>query len=333
MKEYIKELTASLGFPGEATTSLLEAYDAVYADKESAAKFDYWIDRYNKNYFRKDWTEYDRMLDDVKELSEKIKIDHRRTDLLIFILLAPHLKELYEENGYTEKMYHDTMMDLYAKMTEEYEVSKIWGTSVASWFSGFYNLDRFGFGRLQFELIEFGWDSFDDGKGHTLTSTSNIVNVHIPALGKLDHDACLEAYKLAADFYSDRFDTDYVPFLCSSWLLDKPVNERLPETSNIRIFMNDFNVFRWGEEKPSFWNYFPVFKTRYVEDYAKLPTDTSVMRTYREWAMMGGTVGDGSGVLFVDKPNLNNVKWKGKKKMYSFYKDYDPEADKRGDYV
>ncbi len=332
MKEYLIDFAKYIGFPDEAIASLMEVWDKVQANEDAKASFDKWIARYNDNCMLRDWTEYDRMLDDMKRISGVIGVSHRQTDLLIFMCLSKHLRELYERDGYTEEMFRTSMLDLYVKMMEEHDLTGLWGTSVGGWFSGFFNMDRFGFGILQFELIEFGWPSYEDEKGHKLSSTSNIVNIHIPGIGRLTKEKCAEAYKLAADFYRDRFDMDEIPFMCASWLLDKPVNDTLPESSNIRQFMDTFDVFSYGKgnDRGDMWR---VFGKEYTDELEKLPERTSVQRTYKKWLINGGSVSNGSGVFFLAKPGYGGPVWKLKKRMYSFYSDYDEEAEARGDYT
>lgn len=334
MKDYIKYFSEYLDFPADAAASLLEAYDLLSLNSEAFGEFCSWVRKYEEDIEFIHWETYDRMIDATAHIAGISGIDRRRIELLLYICLTKHLKEIYEKNGYPESMYKATVCDLKAKMNECHKLSGVWGTNERTWFAGFFKTDRFGIGRLQFELIEFGWDDYKDDKGHELHATSNVINIHIPSYPeKLSHDDVLAAYKLAADFYADRFETPYVPFLCSSWLLFKPANDNLPETSNIRKFMNDFDVFRWSSDRPHFGELWRIYYNEYNQDFTKLPEDTSVKRVYKNWILAGNTIGDGSGVLFVEKPGFGGPKWKGKKRMYSFYKDYDPEADARGDYL
>ena len=73
-----------------------------------------------------------------------------------FILLcAKPLRYIYQNKGLGEELFIDTMMDAKYKLMECKAVHNIWGTFVLTWFKGFFTLDRFKLGRLQFNFEEF----------------------------------------------------------------------------------------------------------------------------------------------------------------------------------
>lgn len=101
------------------------------------------------------------------------------------------------------------------KMDECKEVYKISGTFVPAWFDRFFKVERFGLGRLQFELIPFG-ETYEKN-GVSLNPESTVINVHIPRTGtRLDRESAKAAYQMAADFFKDEFGEKPIVFVCWS---------------------------------------------------------------------------------------------------------------------
>ena len=162
------------------------------------------------------------------------------------------------------------------------------------WFWGFFRLERFALGRLQFEIVRFGGDYETDGV--SLTPDSLVINVHIPRTGtRLDRESVLESYRLAAEFYRAILG-DKIVFVCSSWLLFPKNRELLSPTSNLLAFMNDFDIYTSGE----YLNYGEVwrlFDKAYDGDVTHLPADTSLRRAYIDLISRGEKTGWGKGVF------------------------------------
>ena len=52
-------------------------------------------------------------------------------------------------------VFDKSLEDMKWKMLECYEIHGVYGNFVGHWYDGFFNLTRFGLGRLQFELRPF----------------------------------------------------------------------------------------------------------------------------------------------------------------------------------
>lgn len=221
---------------------------------------------------------------------------HRYTaELLVYLVLSRILKERYDEKGYDESLFYHTLLDLRYKLEECKAVKGIVGSFVAGWFAGFFDMTRFTFGRLQFEVIPFGEHYEKDGK--RLCPDTSVLNVHIPRTGtRLDREECEKAYRQAAAFFADRLNSD-VAFVCHSWLLFPKNADILPEKSNIVAFMGRYDVFKWGFD-PNGNDLWRLFDTdeRHPD---RLPTDTSARRCYAEYLKNGGMLGWGRGVFFL----------------------------------
>ena len=161
------------------------------------------------------------------------------------------------------------------------------------WFWGFYKLERFALGRLQFEIVNFGGEYEIDGV--KLESDSRVLNVHIPRTGtRLDRESVLESYKLAADFYRSDLG-DKIAFVCSSWLLFPKHREKKPE-SNLLAFMNDFDIYVPGEYS-NYGEVWRLFDKMYDGNVTHLPADSFLRRTYIDLISRGEKTGWGKGVF------------------------------------
>jgi hypothetical protein len=70
-----------------------------------------------------------------------------------------------------------------------------------------------------------------------------ILDVHIPATGPMDHDACSRSFAQAREFFPRHFpEFDYRAFNCYSWLLDPQLRDHLPSESNLVRFLNRFRL-------------------------------------------------------------------------------------------
>ena len=170
----------------------------------------------------------------------------------------------------------------------------VWGSFVAKWFRGFFQLERFALGRLQFEFIRFGRDYEKDGV--KLTPDSRVLNVHIPRSGeRLSPESTADAYAKAAEFYSKRLGGAPVAFVCDSWLLFPKNKEIMKPGSNLLAFISDFDVYEWGyyDNYNDTWR---LFDTPYTPDLEKLPADTSLRREYIKMMANGEKTGYGKGV-------------------------------------
>ena len=218
--------------------------------------------------------------------------------LLLFVCLSEHLRELYREKGIDDGIWYDSMLDLKWKLWECKTVKGIWGSFVAHWFPKFFDMTRFAFGRLQFEVANFRGEYTKDGK--TLTSESKVINVHIPrTLTPIDKESCDASYQRAKEFFADKLDGAPMAFVCSSWLLSS-VNEKiLHEKSNVRRFMAEYDVIHEHTndegEHPDAWRIFDMDFTGNVDDY---PEDSFVRRAYKAHIKSGGRTGRGYGVFF-----------------------------------
>lgn len=295
MKKYFVGFLEQFSYPEDAQAVLMDAFAAICKE----AIYDEFLSLL-KNY--EDDMQYDFkiMLERMKGISVKAGI-HEYTGYVIFLIgLSKALQQYYKEAGLDEDMWFATMSDLKWKLMECKEVYDIWGTFVPWWYDRFFNMERFCFGKLQFELNRF--DREYKKEGISLKVGSPVLNVHIPRTGeRLDRESMLHAYKLGSEFFKSAFAGEPIVFVCHSWLLFPRNKEVLSEQSNLYAFMSDYDVFECGEYK-DYSQAWRLFDVQYDGDVEHLPQNTSLRRAYAEWIRTGRKMGWGYGV-FLHKEN------------------------------
>ena len=289
MKMYIAEICQELEFPQEAQEAMLAAWDALVQCGQDMV-YRKIACEYEKDY-KKD------LLAATKEAdvaAEAAGVHKYTAELLLFLLLTGPLREYYKARGISMKIWHDSCMDLHWKLMECKRVYGIWGSFVAWWFPGFFDLTRFALGRLQFELIDFPEEYMEAGHERPV-GMPKAINVHIPSCGKLNRDEYLDSYRQATEFFADSFEGDSVAFICESWLLFEPHREMMPANSGIVGFMNDYEIFLQKESNEDLWR---IFHREYDGRPETLPEDTGLQRAYKAWLMDGKKPGFGYGIFF-----------------------------------
>ena len=290
MKAYLAEFFEAFEYPAEARVALENTYDSLMADDAAAAQWNQMIEDYVKDIN----CDFGAQLDTCKELAKRLLISTYSTQLLLFICHSRHLRRVYAEKEIDDAIWYNSMLDLKAKLFECHEVYGVWGSFVASWFPRFFNVTRFALGRLQFETTQFKKHYEKDGV--ILNEDSIVINVHIPrTLTPLSPKSCDDAFRAAAKFYEKELNGAPCAFVCSSWLLFPEHNNMLSEHSNIRAFMNTFDILDsgyYGDDGANLWRLFDTME----RNPDRLPADSSLRRAYIERLRRGERMGWGFGV-------------------------------------
>jgi hypothetical protein len=296
MKTYLNNFFTEFDYPVEAREALTAAYETVIASTDTADRFNALIAEYDKSYS----IDYTAALEAMRHLSAEAGIHEYTGALLLFLCYSKRLEKYYEEAGIDRSIFVTSMYDLKYKLIECHLMHGVWGSFVASWFPGFFTLNRFALGRLQFE-----WDKLGrpyEGQGVSLPEGTRVVNMHIPRTGEpLSRELCDDAFARATAFYAPQLQADEpLVFVCSSWLLYPAHDTILPAKSNIRGFMARFDICRWGVQggdSPDLWR---LFDTKEMNP-DRLPTDSSLRRAYVDHLKKGGKTGWGYGVIVMKK--------------------------------
>ena len=292
MKNYVRDFLSEYNYPDIAADKLLSTYDAITNNPEAKNLWDEIISMYDANHN----CDYEKIFVLAAKISDTVNIHEYTVELLVFICLSKHLREMYAQFNLPIEYYKNSMYDLRYKLDECQLVFGIVGSFVAPWFCGFFNLTRFGMGRLQFELTPFG--SNYEKNGITLTPETKVINMHIPRSGEpLTQEACKEAYLMAKNFWKDHVPQENCPFVCHSWLLDPHFEEFLPKHTNTYAFFKSFDIYHstLDKNRSSLWRLFDTME----QDPDKLPADTSMRRAFIAYLKNGGRLCEGSGVLFI----------------------------------
>lgn len=286
-------------YPAEAREAIIKVEEKILADEKANKIYDsmyrdYWLKKKNFGEFSAK----------SKALSELIDEPLYTIYLVLLLNCTKPLKAAYKKNGYPEEIYWRSILDLKVKMLECKENYDIWGTFVEGWFMGFFELRRFGIGRFQFDLSDFG-EEFYEENGISIKDSEFCLGLHIPShIGPLTYETRMETYKKAYEFFKDRFDGKPMVVCCNSWLLYPDNLNILPENSNAADFILDFQpldikqTYDFGD----CWRIFNV-GTSCLRP-AELPRNTSMQKAFAEWFDQGKKAGSAYSILIFDGEKL-----------------------------
>ena len=290
MRDYLTRFLTDFEYDPADAAFLLSAYDKLTAHDEARELFGQAVAAYEADIN----CDYNALTAQVKKASRLVGVHNHTADLLLFICLSRHLQKLYAERGIDPAIFHDSMLDLRYKLEECKLVRGITGMFVAFWMPGWFKMTRFALGRLQFEVVDFGRE-YQNGNV-TLTKESKVLNMHIPRSGQpLSKELYEDSFSRAKAFFKDQLPDGKVPFVCHSWLLYPEQSDFLPAHSNVRRFMEEFEILSWDHsDGESLWCLFDTNE----RNPARLPTNSTLRRAYVERLLGGGRVGWGYGILF-----------------------------------
>lgn len=300
-RKYIEMICTELEFPTEAKKVMLAAWEAVENSPEALKVWQKWMKAYENTDYEKDKEEasmdFGAAFLEIDAAAAQAGLHKYTAELFFFLCLTEHLKPLYEARHIDLKIWHDSCMDLHWKLMECHKVYGIWGSFVAWWFTGFFEMKLFALGRLQFELIDFPAE-YEQVRGSRPEGMTKAINVHIPSCGKLDMEECHASYRQAADFFADAFPGKEVAFVCDSWLLFPPHREMLGAKSGIVRFMSEYDIYRTKDSDDDLWR---IFDQADTDDLNALPEKTAMQRAYKSRLLSGKHAGTGSGIFFYGK--------------------------------
>ena len=108
MRTYLKEFMVSYDYPAEAVDTLLAAADILLENRA----FCELLATYEKDRF----CDYPAMLSKCKEIAADAGIHTYTVEFLMFMCFSRKLRQTYLENGYSEALWRQSMLDLKCKM-------------------------------------------------------------------------------------------------------------------------------------------------------------------------------------------------------------------------
>ena len=293
--EYVQDLMRA--YPPEAAALFTEVERRLDAEPAFGARFDSFV----KAYMIDGVSPLDPVLDSLADLAGEMGYSKYTLQFVYIMNCTEILRDRYRQAGIPEEVFRQGVDDLRCKLLECMECEGVPGTFVAGWNNGFLKMDRFAYGRFQYEVRQYGFDfDFVMSSGRRVKKGDTYLNFHIPSSGvPLTDEVRFDSYRRAYKQYSGLFPDGLVLFGCGSWLLYPRHREFLPENLNIRRFMDDFEIVSW-EEKDHFGNDWRVFGHYTELPLAQWPKDTALRKAYAEWLLSGHKAGDGFGLFLFD---------------------------------
>ena len=295
--KFIQDFMAHYSYPEEATALFTKVLDEIDNDTALSDEFEKYLQMFSSHTARID----DEILVPLKSLAEERGYSEYTFYFVFLLLLTEDLYNDYNLIGIDEKIYYDTMADLRYKLLECIECEHVPGTFVPNWFNGFFRLERFAYGRFQYEISTYTDDEpFVMKNGHVVKDGDIYINFHIPSSGvSMSDEVRIASYKEAYSHVKGLFPDGNVLFGCGSWLLFEKHREFLPQGMNILRFMDDFELVH-SDERDSFnddWRIFGHYSDLPIEE---VPRDTKLRKAYAEWICSGHKTGSGFGLFLFD---------------------------------
>ncbi len=132
-----------------------------------------------------------------------------------------------------------------------------------------------------------------------LRPSDPVLDMHIPADGKMDYDACGASVQAAPAFFARHFPELPAPaaFVCFTWLLDTQYARLLPAESNIVRWQREFHAFPILSDDLD--PFFRVFDGK-PADLTTAPRDTALRRAMLDTTLAGKPVRCAGGFILVE---------------------------------
>lgn len=182
------------------------------------------------------------------------KCEDGAKNLLSFLYFSEALEKKYEELGIPRDVLLDTLNDIVVWTKEWTAIKGKLALGTLDWLSHHMNLRIFRIGRLQFYPTVASMDI--DALG--VKAGEDVLDVHIPAIGRLTKEECELSFEGAKNFFARLYpEKDFKCFVCHSWLLDETLKKYLPKESNIVRFGDMFIKLRQDDDNALIRYMFP----------------------------------------------------------------------------
>lgn len=205
-----------------------------------------------------------------------------KENLVRHLYFVEQLWEKYQERGIPEEILVDTMRDIVNWTNTWSSVrGELW-LEETHWLRLHFNMRLFCLGRLHFFMGNMWEDQPDMG----LKKGEGFLDVHIPAEGPLDYEACRASFHKANQFFATYYpEFSYENFYCDSWLLDDTLKNYLKPDSNILKFQSLFVPIRKRPDNELLHCIFPKDTTE--ENLAEAVPTSSFAKRVKEDVLNG----------------------------------------------
>ncbi len=140
-----------------------------------------------------------------------------------------------------------------------------------------------------------------------LKKGETVLDLHIPAGGKMDWDSIVDSFKRAPEFFKKHHaDQPWKALIVTTWFMDPRLSKILAEDSNPMLLQRASYLYPCWPDPDSLW--FMFLCPMKGADPAKLPRDTSIQRKLAEFLEKGNTWHSGSFLILpehVAEPKLD----------------------------
>lgn len=215
-----------------------------------------------------------------------------KRNLIMALWLCEQLNERYKQKGIPESYLLDTLHDIVI-WTETWSAIK--GELCLfenSWLARHLDMQLIKVGRLQYCMA----GSEHDVHNYPINKNDNVLEVHIPAVGPLNYDECVESLKEGKEFFARYFpEFKYSYRTCHSWLLDTTLKEHIKAGSNILKFQELFDITELEESDDIIKYVFSWDARRY--NLKQKSAEGSLAAAVKKHVAKGGSFYCGIGVI------------------------------------
>ena len=285
-EEYVVDANEYLGLSERQLGALLDDLRIISADSELINVALKW-----KTELFAPRDRFERVITDGMHIPAKAPL------MPVIVLLSglDGLKRFYREHGIADKVLKDILFDVSRTLDECYARNGryVVEDEIFGWLARHFTARLFHLGVLQFEAVRFNEDNYMLKKGDL------VLNTHIPSAAKLPHDEVVRSYSLGAELFGKLMpDIEFKGFICESWMLSPQLKDFLDDSSNIIMFLKDYELYGVHSDDNNFYSNIFVKKP---DDLHSLPEKTRLQRAIKTYLLAGGKLEAGRGFMPIGK--------------------------------
>lgn len=212
-------------------------------------------------------------------------------NFLYYLFFCDDLRQRYQKKGISEEIMRDTVSDMPVWLD-------IWSglkgglyLGELDWFVHHFTMRLFKLGRLQYCFSQ----AYRDVEEFGICKGDRVIDIHIPALGPLYVEECIESLEMARWFFAKYYpEYKYKHLTCHSWLLGQDLTSLLKEDSNILKFQKLFYPVE-QYESDAILNYTLRWQIK-RDEIGSVEAVTSLAKTVKRLALEGRIFHGGYGI-------------------------------------
>ena len=231
----------------------------------------------------------------------------------VYLATLPHVRHFHAARGIPDNVSWPSLADLGAHVALHRRIRGVGGLDAPPWLVGHFRGTIYRLGRLQFDRFRiestpgrrnpmFWFDPAEpDARRPGFRPGDHALAVHIPEAGPLAPESVDQSLDWAADFFPRHFPEESPRVaVCTSWLLDDRLADRLPDGSNIVRFARRFRLVPGALPDDESVVRFVFHRAGAAVD--ELPRTTSLERAIADTLASGEHVYSRTGWLELERP-------------------------------